>query len=452
MPASHAPGASGFLVQYEDGPEQHHLLATRDWTTGRVAGYPGLDMELPVDVETVFLTAATGPDTGDDPLTEVIKTICARAGAGSTVLTTASALTGIHLAYLLAHLNDTSEVSLPVTLVGRAATLWDTFGYDHPTVNVIPEFAEPETVVGPGRITIAGPEVPVAGSARRLFKHLSADGGATLVQVTSGAFEPQSGADTRGTVYDFEIRTHPDEETIDDVVDAFDPVHVVVTHARGATADRYKDKYDSFVWATDDQQQYTLYDDGEWIGPPWVTDATRRRVLARQYAGNDRRFGDSIDTADVPIPTVSRHDDCDLAAEGLDVECLRDDERADQQIEVRHELETPPATTNGGTKAPESPDIATAEDEHSGTSQSHPSATEAKASHEEATLQEFRNRLARIEAAVESRRIRARVIDAGDGIALLRPIDESIAGELTHGDVVEIGVDSTTEPTASEND
>ena len=416
VPAGHAPGAAGFVLQAEDGSQSHHLLATGDFTTRAVAGYPGLPTDFPVDIDVVFLTAASAPDSTAN-LTDAIETVRERAHAGSTVLTTASGLTGVHLGYVLSHLNDQSGRSIPVTTVGRTATLWESFGYEHPTVETVPEFSDPNEVLDAGQITVAGPEVPVDGSAGRLFDRIDDDPGATLVQVTSGAFNPETGEHTRGTVYDYQVSNHPTNETIDEVVGALDPIHVVVAHQRGSSADRYKDKYDSFVWTCEDDDKHTLYDD-EWVGPPWVTEATRRRIRARQYTNNSSTLKDSLDASEIPLPVVERSENRDLVAEGIDVERLtmRQDTTGDgSDSDQRTDIVEPTTEAVSGDQS---------SDEHS--------AMDAE------TVLEMNERLARIEDAIKGRSIQARVIDAGDGITLLRPLEDSVGSNRSHGDVIEI--------------
>lgn len=416
VPAGHAPGAAGFVVQFDDGTESHHLLATGDFTTRSVAGYPGIPTELPVDVDGVFLTAATSSEPTAE-LTETIRTIRERATAGSTVLTTASSLTGVHLAWLLAHLAEEDELAMPVTLVGRTATLWEAFGYDEPSIETVSTFADPNDVLDAGRVTIAGPEVPVAGSAEALFDHIADDPGATLVQVTSGAFDPETGDRSRGTVYDFQVSAHPTEETIDDVVEALDPVHVVITHQQGSSADQYKDKYDSFVWACEDDDEYTLYDD-EWVGPPWVTEATVRRVRARQYTNGGPTLGESLDTSEVPLPTVDRHADVTLADEGIDV---------DRLVGGSDSSQTPSELTDSFDGDGQSDETETSDQ-----SLSEDSATD------DDLLQKIDERIAQIEEAVVGQSARVRVVDAGDGVTLLRPIEDSLGEDLIHGEVIEV--------------
>jgi putative mRNA 3-end processing factor len=451
VPAGHAPGACGFVVQFDDGNDRHHLLATGDFTTRRAAGYPGFQPDLSVDA--VFLTAATSPDFRDQ-LTAAVATVVERATAGSTVLTTASGSTGVHLAYLLAHVGRGNGPRTPITVAGRVATLWDAFEYDHPAVESVPTFEAPEEVLGPGGVTIAGPEVPVAGSSERLFETIADDAGATLVQVTSGAFEPEQSAGC--TVDDYVLSNHPDEETVDAVVEELAPIHVVVTHQQGHAADRYKDKYDSFVWATDDSKEYTLYDDG-WSGPPWVTDATRRRVRSRLYQESGPDVGGAVDTADVPLPSVERQDEVDLEAEGLDLDRLGDELSIDARALASTQVSDPDTGTDGtvavadGTPATDSSatEESTIESEvEDGSEETNTPDFDRNAGR----MAELLDRLERIEDAVTGTRTEATVVDAGDDVTLLRLPDDVVAADLVHGQTVELtirnvgGVDQSTNP------
>lgn len=387
-PAGHAPGAAGFVVEFVD-TDPHHVFVTGDFTRRRAAGYPGFDpasLDDAVDVEAVFLTGATADDV-ERTLTDVCTTATERARAGSTVLLTAGGLTGVHLAYLLGHLGDAVD-GPPVRLVGQAAKLYDQVGYDVPGVTTTPDFAAPTEVLADGCVTVAGPESPVGGSARALFEYVSGDGGATLLQVTSGATDPVTSAEC--TVYEFELSNHPTDATLNAVVETLEPVEVVVTHQSGRAANRFKDRYESFVWATDDEGTYTLYAGG-WQAPPWVGDHTKQRVMAA------RGVGPRLDAPDdLPLPV--RVADPDLAAEGLDVTALT--ERF-----ARSAGDPAGATTADRRRTP--------------------SPADAKQSPGAGALPDERwaeldERLEAIERALAGRTVRARVIDGGDDLTLLR--------------------------------
>jgi putative mRNA 3-end processing factor len=439
VPAGHAPGACGFVVQFADGNDHHHLLATGDFTVRRAADFPGLQTDLPVDA--VFLTAATRPDFRRQ-LTNAVATAVKRATAGSTVLTTASGLNGVQLAHLLSHVGSTDGWQIPITVTGHVATLWDAFEYGDPAVESVPAFGDPDGILDRGRITIAGPEVPVAGSSEQLFDAIADDAGATLLQVTSGAFDPVESAAC--TVVDYELSNHPNEDTIDAVVEELAPIHVVVMHQQGDAADRYKDKYDSFVWATDDEELYTLYDDG-WSGPPWVTDATRRRVRSRLYRDGEPDVGSAIDAGDIPLPAVERKDDVDLEAEGIDTGRLADElgvvveafeTSPDEDVEAGDDDGVLVADGSSEPRPVESVDpVAWSDDEErleETITPCNPPDTGA--------VRELRSRLDRIEDAVTGIRTNATVVDAGSDVTLLRLADDSLRDELTHGQAVQLAI------------
>ncbi|AWB28440.1 MBL fold metallo-hydrolase [Halococcoides cellulosivorans] len=464
VPAGHAPGASGFVIQFDDGEDSYNLLASGDFTTRRAAGYPGLATEIPIDA--VFLTVASNAEFPDQ-LTGAVETIVQRAHAGSTVLATASGTTGVHLAYLLDSLSQTTDRSIPVTVAGRVATVWDTLEYDRSTVEAVSVFDDPADVLQPGSVTIAGPEVPIAGSSKRLFEAMRDDGGATLIQVTSGAFDEIDSASC--TVHEYELSNHPDEATIDAVVEEYEPIHVVVTHAQGRAARKYKDRYNSFVWAPNDDDQYTLYDEG-WEGPPWVNDATHRRVMSRQYTQTDA-MGQVMGSIDVGLPTVERLEDVDLEAEGLDTDRLDDalhrdvdgsapapeGDPADESAQTvssspgdaEEASQTDVVAADGSTAVDREESQEPTQDQ----SASLPSSIEEAADAIDAEAYgDILERLDRIEAAVTGTTTTATVVDAGDGVMLLRLTDDSIAEDLEHGQTIEIAVQTDDEPAIREED
>lgn len=411
VPAGHTPGATGILLAIEDGNEQRTILITGDFTLRRAGGYPGFESDLPVDVDVLLLNAASSDDI-ETTLTETVTQLAQRALAGSTVLGTASGLTGLHLAYLLGHLAEKYDLYLPVTLVGHAGTLADRLGYDIPSVSTRIEFTDPESVLESGAITIAGPEVPTRGgdkSSDRLFSAINDDPGATLVQVLSGADSPVRTASC--TVHDVFLSNHPSRESIDAVVDQLMPVHVVVMHQKGPAADRYKDKFSSYVWVTDDQTRHTLLDDQGWTPPPWVSAMTRKRV--EQASGNaTRRIGEGLTDSDDDLlfPPTDRYSDVDLTAEGLDIETIT--QRIPQLTESESQREE--------VSDPSPPDPAVAQ----------------VPENEAATppLQQVLDRLDQLESALRESRYPARVLDVRDGVTVLR-VDTELPGVDT-GDTV----------------
>ncbi|POG54140.1 MBL fold metallo-hydrolase [Haloferax marisrubri] len=425
IPAGHTPGATGFLFEVTDDDVRRTILVTGDFTTRRAAGYPGFDLDLSVEVDTLVLTAATN-DEFEPTLTDAIGTVLERARAGSTVLTTASGLTGVQTAYLLGHLTDRWDDPLPITLVGHAAKLYDRLEYTVPNVTTTPEFSSPTDVLTAGGVTIAGPEVPVGGSSKRLFESIRDDPGATLVQLTSGPSDPLSSATC--TTHHFTLSNHPTTDTIDAVVDAFAPIQTIITHQQGSAATQYKDKYDSFVWATDDTDCYTLLDDAGWTPPPWVTDQTTRRVRATATTNGSVLTNGSTEL-EYSLPTTARCNDVDLAAEGLDLEQLR------TQIPPR----PGPRLSNGAseTKADETSPMPA---ETSSESRSPKDTETTETQTVEQSLAAIEERLESIESAVTSRELTAQVVDAGDGTILLRLDDPSV--DLEHGQELRVRLSS----------
>ena len=419
VPAGHTPGAAGFVLQFESGSEWKTILATGDWTWERAAGYPGFDAALPVDIEAMFLTAATN-DTYEEKLTESIGTICERASAGSPVLVSASGLTSVQYAYLLGHLARELSQPLSVTLVGHAAKLYDDLGYDVPNVKAVAEFDDPDAVLEPETVTIAGPEVPTEASSGRLFGVLRKDPNATLVQIVAAgnALVPSA----QCTTHDFEVVAHPTEAEIDTLVEDLDPTQVVITHQHGRTSSRYKDKYNSYVWATGDESEYTIHEDDHWVAPPWMTTEGIAYVNQRSSAGGNTWLGETFAGPDeeIPLPACDRiEEDVDLAAEGLNMDVLEQRLRPAEMSGSDSSAADRPTTATGSR-------ISNGEAESSMSEESSP---EAVAS--------ITARLDAIESQLEGTTYTARVIDVGDDITLLR-----VLGDLNreHGQTVEVTI------------
>jgi putative mRNA 3-end processing factor len=409
----HTPGAAGFLFEVTADDERRTILVTGDFTMRRVAGYPGFDVDLPVDVDVLVLTAATS-ESFESTLTDAVGTICERVWAGSSVLATASGLSGLQLAYLLGHLGEQWDERLPIRLAGHVAKLYERLEYAVPNVETTTEFADPTEALESDGVTIAGPEVPVDGSAEQLFETIADDPGATLVQLVNGGRSPVENAAC--TTHHYSLSNHPDPETIDDVVEAFAPVHVVITHQMGAAANKYKDMYTSFVWATDDQNCHTLLDASGWTPPPWVTESTTRHVLA-ESSSDVQVLGDAVADGKLPLPSVERHGDAGLEAEGLDLDTL------ESRLSRTQTPSTPPETETGNQSA-------FANRAGPGGMASEEPSIEAE-SVSEAVLSEIGNRLGRIESALAGERVDARVVDAGEGTILLRL--ENPPAYLDHG-------------------
>ncbi|WP_435361652.1 MBL fold metallo-hydrolase [Haloarchaeobius sp. DFWS5] len=464
VPAGHAPGAAAFGIRFDDGSETRTMLATGDWTRRRTAGYPGLSTEL--DPEAVFLTGATS-EGFEDELTGAVATTLERAHAGSTVLLTASGLTAVHLTYLLATLTDRESIAIPsVTLVGHAAKLYETLGYDLDGVQTVRTFDDATAVLDPGAVTIAGPEVPVDGSARSCYEEIRDDPGATLVQVTGGVGSPVESANC--TVAHYTYSNHPTDETVDQLVADLAPKQVVVTHQTGSRLARFKDRYDAFTWATTDKGEYTLYEDGQWVEPPWVTDAVARRLRARQYQnGNSSKHG-ALVTGDDTVPAVAQVSP-NLTAEGLNVDELSRQrpssaarpQRTTTTEQPRSEGSDAPTTAaetgsrkdranrdDGASTHVEGADEAKATES---TEQTDTSATIDISAVTDVTerLDTIERRLDHLESGRddESRTVQARVIDAGDGEYLLRLLsDTDLWTQLEHGETVDVTLSPAEQP------
>lgn len=315
VPAGHAPGAAGFVVQFRDDGVARHLLVTGDFTSTQTAGYPALPESLPVNVEAMLVNVSTAADY-EQRLQDVIESTLAHVLDGATTLLTAGSLTGVHVARLLAAVASRFSLDVPVRLVGQPAKLHDALDLSTDGVELTPEYGDPEAVLAPGAVTIAAPETPVDGGAKRLFEAVEGDADAALVQATTGALDPVTAAAC--TTDAFEVRAHPTEAGVDDVVETYDPLHVVVAHENGPALDAYKDKYAAFVWANQDANEQTLYADGEWRAPPWVSERAERYVYGNTATTGGIDLADDDADASPDLPAVAA-DDVLLGAEGVDV-------------------------------------------------------------------------------------------------------------------------------------
>ncbi|NLV11211.1 MBL fold metallo-hydrolase [Halomicrobium mukohataei] len=407
VPAGHAPGACGFLFAVRDDDVYRTVLATGDFTRRGAAGYPGLPTDLPVDV--LVLTGATN-SSFETEATEIVESITERVLAGAPVLACTSALTGVQIAYWLGHYFDQIDEHVPIRLAGHVANVYDQLGYEVPSVKSVPVFDDPTQFVANGALAIAGPEVPVGGSSARLFEQLRTDANAFVLQVTGGGSEPVTAGQCTTTASVFS--NHPTREVVDEVVAAYDPVHVVVVHQHNEAADCFKDHYDSYVWATDDTDEYCLFDRTGWQGPPWVSERTVRRVEAN--TDTTGHLLDGISESTFPVPTVGRTPSVDLSEEGLHLDGL--DERF-QQTEPVVDTSTSSHTRSDTTSQDDSNETA---DERS------------------PGLADIERRLDAIETRLRADEFEARVVDARDGVTLLR-LDEEIDG-VSHGDRVTLSL------------
>jgi putative mRNA 3-end processing factor len=430
IPAGHAPGAAGFVVRFEDGTRTNTVLFTGDFTTRRVAGFPGIPTDVSTGADVLFVNVST-TDEFEETLSDSLFTIVERAQAGSPVLVTASGLTGVHYAYLLGHLGESLAESIPVTLAGQAAKLYADFEYDVPNVETVPVFDDPSELLERGTVTVAGPEVPKEGGARRLFDVVEDDSSATLVQLTGGATNPIETAAC--TVYDFEIVNHPSIPVIDDLVTTVDPIHVVAGHGPRRTLRKFRGRYDErFVWASNDDREQTLYADGWWSPPPWLSETAIQSIRARDWRSKGLR-PDDFEGEDRSLPAIAPADEPDLEAEGVAVERFegRFGERDDADLPVVESSADP--VLDSSASEPASPDSTASEPPASESpATDHPDLDDA-----EAFRAEVLDRLESLEARLADSGIpvRARVVDGGDCVTFLRLMGDV---DLEHGEEVEV--------------
>lgn len=311
VPAGHVPGAVGYLVRATDDDQSHHLLATGDFTRRRAAGYPGFDAAGFVDIDALFLTGATN-DTFESALTDALGTVLEHAHGGAQTMLATSGVVGVHAAYLLAGLSREFDLRVPVRVVGQVAKLYDALDYDHSLVDSVPVFQHTDDCLEPGAIVIAGPEIPIERSSGRLFGVLREDPSACVVQLIGSGETPIT--DARCTIDDYELINHPQRSTLVEVHDAIDPTSTIITHRHGGANGAFND-LSSGVWGSGDTTEYTLYDGSHWLLPPWMgsspIEQSRERSI-QQFAGADL-------LASFSVPSIERHADPDLEAEGVNV-------------------------------------------------------------------------------------------------------------------------------------
>ncbi len=332
VPAGHAPGAVGFLVRISDGDDERLCLVTGDWTLRDAGGTPGLPVEELPQVDALFLTTATATGVSET-LTDVVATTLERASAGAPTLVTANGLTGAHLARLLDRAANGFGLQVPVRVVGHTARLYrqlygagatatdggsevigdgsdpggvETAAPADSAVECVPVFDSPGMCLGPGEITVAGPDVPTEQSSGTLFDTLANNPNACVYQVIGSGGTPRDDADC--TLHSTELANHPAPAALEAVVDKLAPRHTVIVHERGASG---KYNYlDSMVWAGDSDELFELYDGHSWQMPPWTTQSVLRTEDNEGYQGV------------VPTLPSPRGGRVDLEHEGLDLDAL----------------------------------------------------------------------------------------------------------------------------------
>jgi putative mRNA 3-end processing factor len=427
LPAGHTPGAASLLFAIEDDDIQRTVLATGDFSTRRAAGHPGFSTDLPIDIDVLLLSAAANTEF-EAQVTEALGTTYERARDGSTVLVTAGGLKGVHLGYLLGHFGNDHASSIPIQLVGQTATLYERLSYDVPGVTTTTEFTDTTSVLEPGGVTIAGPDVPTVQpgtSSARLFETIKDDPGATLVQIPASGEPPVQTATC--TVHQYSLSNHPTRATIDSVVESLEPIHVVILHQTGPEASQYKDKFDSFVWATNDDKQYTLLNENGWTPPTWVSEWTEQRV-APHTASARRQLSDVLarDETGLLFPSIDRQSTPDLAAEGVAIEQLTDRFQlrvSDSSVSARESDESPSSEATA---------VTTSASASSSGSEIEPTETPAVAE----ALSSIDERLSQVESTLGRHHYSARVLDVQDGVTVLR-LDTELDGVET-GDVLDV--------------
>lgn len=441
IPVGHTPGAVGFLfrfhddtrdaAEFEDGAQ--YLLATGDFTTRSCAGYSGLETTLPIDIDAVLLNAATNEEY-TTALNESIHTILEHGFAGSRVVVATSALTGVHYATLLGALTDELDRTLPIRLVGQAAKVWDALEFEASSVESHAVFSDVTEVLDSGTVTICGPEDPTLGSANRLLTAIADDPAAVFVQLTTGGTDAVSGVSC--TSHSFELINHPTTDTLDETVRRLAPKHVVLKHATGNDLKRLQKRYNkSFMWGATDTREHTLYDDGVWVAPEWLSETAVQKIRMKQWqAVNEKPISRQSSLPPLGRTTV------DLGAEGITVDDLVE-QFSPQPILAGHDAQSPKvvrsaeaqlqAKASGATRKETETTLVTdnsVEESFESTVLARLDAIESKLEHETETVQ-------------------ARVL-SGDGETFLQVLDDV---DFAPGQVVELQIHrSTAEDDATE--
>ena len=323
VPAGHTLGAAGFLFRIDD-PQNNEtvtVLTTGDFTPRPVGGYPGLTIPDSIDIDIMIANAATAPHF-EDELNDALEVLLERGLSGATTLVAASALTGVHIAYLLGHVLDEIDRQLPIHLAGQAAKLYTTLDYDVPFVSAHPQFEHTDEVLTPGALTIAGPEAPTQGSIGRLYGVIKDDPDAIFVQLTTLGVEAVD--DGECATHHAELSNHPTEQQFINTVEANLPRHLILKHVRPERGKEIGSNFDNlFHWSNDDTQAHVLYDDGDWSAPHWVDGGTASRIGRRNYQQSGSRL--PIDRSIDKLPTISlTRQQPALSAEGVELTQFKD--------------------------------------------------------------------------------------------------------------------------------
>jgi putative mRNA 3-end processing factor len=344
VPAGHTPGAVGFLFRVDDlaaNDETVTILATGDFTTQPVAGYPGLTVPDSIDLDVVIANAGTA-EAFTDNLVDATDAILERALGGATTLVAASGFTGVHAAYLLGHLLAEIDRSLPITVVGQAAKHYSALEYDVPNVTARPQFTDTTDVMRTGGITIAGPEAPTQGSTNRLFGTIRDDPDSVFVQLSTSGADPVD--DAACATHYYSLPPHPSADEFVDLMEVFLPRHLVLKHVPVSDAADLGDYFDNlFHWTNDGTHEHSLYDAGNWVAPPWMTDNSESLIRRRNYRESGPRIPIDRPVSDLPEESIERAEP-DLEAEGVPVSLV--DKRFGTDLDAGGPAQ--PATSDGG--------------------------------------------------------------------------------------------------------
>ncbi|WP_302083782.1 MBL fold metallo-hydrolase [Salinibaculum rarum] len=488
LPVGHTPGACGFIIRFSDSGETKHILVTGDFTFSNVAGYRGLTPP-PIDIDAVFLNSPTASEDivtengVNTELTDAIGALYEAATAGQRVVGAATALSGVHIAYLVNHLIDYFEDTIQIRVTGLTAKIYKDLDYDLQHVTATPVYDDPDDVIEPGTITITGPEEPIGGGAKVLFDAIKDDGNATFIQVlTSG--EPVSSAACTIAAYEYEV--HPREEAIDDFINTVAPMEVIVQHGNYGT---FKDKYPaSFLWTVEHAaEDYLLYHTGRWHPPTWVTESVERQIRTEndQQPTFEDTFGDEqiatfdsvrrVDPRDVETDAAEDCPDGEIPVlynEGVSIQRLKDQtmvvtnpndksvatpgsgarssskkEKAhatDGSGGVAHEQVNAEPQPDPGIESPSTPPNQKDENEEQNDTAVTTHVDNSEVSEEGTASQEvlgdIEERLAAVEQAVSGDDVTGQVVDVGSDVTLLRVDADAVGDDLEHGDAVELTI------------
>lgn len=401
VPAGHTPGASGFLIRFNDGNDRQNILVTGDFTFEKSAGNPGLPKEYPFEIGALFLNAST---RRENELEDALGKVLGYAERGNEVVVTTSAANGVKFSYVLGKILDRVGETTTVKTIGSTAKLYETLDYDVPNVASVVKYDDASDIIAPGTVCVCAPENPRAGSSSNFLRALDEEDG---VVIKLGGKEA---VDTEKRSFSYTYTSHPTEEDLNELVDSVVPRNVIVEHD---IHERYRDGLsDAFVWATPNQNEHTLYDGGSygegWVDPPWMRDTDRIREIIE---AKDRAKGDEL-------PPV-KNKGSSLEEEGVEIAKVFE---ARSEVGVKTKRET----------------VRETEETRLETEMEEVFKNVKKEMKEFSTVAEAaRDEIEKAVSAVEvGETVRARVVDTGDGILL--KLQETGDRELEHGEEVEL--------------